>query len=204
MKPRFRSVKSFRNAIGFVIFALAQPWVCLRAKDARQTMTPITKAEVHEVITVELRARGTPADRLPQRDAIELPAAVPAAVPRALHVAGACWNATLGQVQFRIACRNSECLPFFAYVRIDATAWAKSIGPACASMRAGHTQSRQTAVRAGDRATVVYYNIGMRLTAAVTCLERGAEGDVIRVRNQDGYVFRARVATATLLEALTE
>lgn len=32
------------------------------------------------------------------------------------------------------------------------------------------------------------------MTAIVTCLERGREGQVIRVRSQDGHIFRARIS----------
>ena len=49
---------------------------------------------------------------------------------------------------------------------------------------------------------VVFSGSRIRLTASVTCLARGAEGDVIRVRNQDGNIFRARVSAPNLLEAL--
>ena len=41
----------------------------------------------------------------------------------------------------------------------------------------------------------------LRLTTSVICLERGAEGEIIRVKKQDGHIFRARVAAPALLEA---
>jgi hypothetical protein len=59
-------------------------------------------------------------------------------------------------------------------------------------------------VRAGDRATAVFLADRLRMTASVTCLERGREGEVIRVRGQDGYVFRARISGPGLLEALPQ
>jgi len=49
--------------------------------------------------------------------------------------------------------------------------------------------SPKLAMRAGDRATAVFVSSRLRLTARVTCLERGREGEVIRVRSQDGAFF---------------
>jgi hypothetical protein len=57
-------------------------------------------------------------------------------------------------------------------------------------------------ILAGDRATAVFITAGLRLSASVTCLERGRQDDVIRVRNQNGQIFRARISGAGLLEVL--
>jgi flagella basal body P-ring formation protein FlgA len=59
-------------------------------------------------------------------------------------------------------------------------------------------------IRAGDRATVVFRGDQLNLITPVTCLERGAEGSIIRVRNQDGKIFRARVSAPARLEALSQ
>jgi flagella basal body P-ring formation protein FlgA len=48
----------------------------------------------------------------------------------------------------------------------------------------------------------VFVSSRLRLTASVTCLERGREGEIIRVRSQDGRVFRARISGPARLEAL--
>jgi flagella basal body P-ring formation protein FlgA len=42
------------------------------------------------------------------------------------------------------------------------------------------------------------------MTASVTCLERGRQGEVIRVRAPDGHIFRARISGPALLEALPQ
>jgi flagella basal body P-ring formation protein FlgA len=42
------------------------------------------------------------------------------------------------------------------------------------------------------------------MTAAVTCLDRGARGEIVRVRGQEGHIFRARVTGVALVEALPE
>jgi hypothetical protein len=60
------------------------------------------------------------------------------------------------------------------------------------------------AVHAGDKATVVFRSESVRISASVTCLDRGREGEVIRVRNQDGEVFRARISGPARLEAVPQ
>jgi len=60
------------------------------------------------------------------------------------------------------------------------------------------------AVAVGDPATTVFLARGLRMTATVTCLERGREGEVIRVRSTDGHVFRARISGPGRLEALQQ
>ena len=59
-------------------------------------------------------------------------------------------------------------------------------------------------VRPGDRATAVFLFEHLRMTASVTCLERGREGEVIRVRGPDGRIFPARISGPDLLEALPQ
>jgi len=50
----------------------------------------------------------------------------------------------------------------------------------------------------------VFLSSHMRMTANVTCLERGRLGDVIRVRAPDGHTFRARITGPAMLEALPQ
>jgi len=59
-------------------------------------------------------------------------------------------------------------------------------------------------LRVGDRATAVFLSSRLRMTANVICLERGREGAVIRVRSQDGHVFRARISGSARVEALPQ
>jgi flagella basal body P-ring formation protein FlgA len=70
--------------------------------------------------------------------------------------------------------------------------------------RPARAASPKPAVRAGDRTTAVFLSNRLRLTARVTCLERGREGEVIRVRSQDGHIFRARISGPAQLEALPQ
>ena len=58
----------------------------------------------------------------------------------------------------------------------------------------------QPTMRPGDPATAVFTGNGMRMTANVTCLDRGREGETVRVRGPDGNVFRARISGPATLE----
>jgi len=64
--------------------------------------------------------------------------------------------------------------------------------------------SPKPAVLAGDWARAVFLSHGLRVTASVTCLERGRAGEIIRVRSPDGHVFRARISGPASLEALPQ
>ena len=57
-------------------------------------------------------------------------------------------------------------------------------------------------VSPGDRAVAVFVSNHFKMSATVICLDRGREGEVIRVRSQNGQVFRARISGPALLEAL--
>jgi hypothetical protein len=63
---------------------------------------------------------------------------------------------------------------------------------------------RKPTVRAGDRATAVFVSDRLRMSASVTCLERGREGEVIRVRGEEGNIFRARISGPARLEVIPQ
>lgn len=67
---------------------------------------------------------------------------------------------------------------------------------------ANSSANSKAAIRAGDHATAIFSSTGLRMSASVTCLDRGAVGEVIRVRNRNGQTFRARVTGPLTLEAL--
>lgn len=190
------------TAVGIAVM-LAQSSTYLAASDA---LIPITKTEVLGIFSAHLRARGVAEEQLPNLNEIELPASIPAAPGRFLRLVSACWNAKLARAQLRLECGDAgQCVPFLAYVRATTSPFEAAIGacPGASPSRTLRHPPRKPVLLAGDRATVVYSSGHMRLTAVVTCLERGAEGDVIRVRNQDGRTFRARIASPALLEAIT-
>jgi hypothetical protein len=183
----------------------------LHAQDARPPRTAITRSEVWQAVTIELRQRGVPEEQLLRAEEIDLPALIPAVASRTLRVSMVCWDADLGRAQFQLECREpGQCVPFLAYAEAGRSAALGSEKIAGGSCRNGSLQrtapsaTRKAIVRSGDRATVLFRGSRLNLTALVTCLERGAAGDVIRVRNQDGQVFRARVSAPARLVALSQ
>ena len=203
-----RSLSCVVRSIGAAFGMLALAGICTTA-GARISGDPVTAGEVRAAVSAELRALGVSEDQLPTLKDIEIPAVVPAAIRHALRVVSVCWDANLSRAQFRLECREAgDCLPFLAYARLQspqvaATVREQSCRSAPRSQRP-RGPARKPVVRAGDHATVVFHSSKMHVTSVVTCLDRGAEGDIIRVRNQDGHIFRARVSTATLLEALPQ
>jgi hypothetical protein len=195
--------------------------------------TPIMRQEVWQAVAAELRQRGLAEKQLPRVEDLDLPGALPALAGRRLRVSSECWDAGPRRTQFRLQCDEpGECLPFLVYVRDDvvrdhgrgdvrdalnhdslsagAVARAGSCRlasdshPAHGVPEAVRPPAPQPMVRAGDQARAVFLANGLRMTASVTCLERGREGEIIRVRGSDGYVFRARVSGPNLLEALSQ
>jgi Chaperone for flagella basal body P-ring formation len=186
--------------------------------------TAATRQEVWQAVVAELQREGLSEQRLPRIEDLELPGALPALAGRRLHVSSACWDEGPRRTQFRLECgENGQCLPFLVYlhnpylhnvylhdyvhndVRDDqnASARAESCRPATEPRRAPEV-SPKPVLRAGDRATAVFLSNRLRMTASVTCLERGREGEVIRVRSQDGRVFRARISGPARLEVLPQ
>ncbi len=180
--------------------------------------TRVTRQEVWRAVATELRGRGLAERQLPRVDDLDLPVALPALAGRTLRVSSACWDAGPRRTQFRLECSApGQCLPFLVYLReyvreyareyvrdqVTAEAQAASCGLA-SWMRPAPAASPKPAVHAGDRAVAVFLTNRLRMTASVTCLERGREGEVVRVRSQDGHIFRARISGPALLEALPQ
>jgi hypothetical protein len=180
------------------MLALGLSGTLLWGQEARSPQTPVTREEIHRAVAHELRQQGVREEELPRIDDIELPAALSATAERTLRVAAVSWDADQARAQFRLECAPRPCVPFLVNVRMERSALR-----ALAISKPPSKRTRpQTAVRAGDRAMVVCLGDRLHRTAAVTCLDRGAEGDVIRVRNQDGHIFRARISGPGLLEVL--
>ena len=184
------------------IFVLALVAPALLAQETRVPFPPVTRQEVWQVVAGELRERGLREERLPRAEDLDLPLAVPAAEGRTLRVASVCWDAGLGRAEFRLECREpGKCIPFLASVR---TTERTMTGSCRSGFRSASAQPKKVAVRAGERAKVVFIANRLRLTTSVICLERGTEGEIIRVKNQDGHIFRARVVAPAVLEALPQ
>ena len=182
----------------------------LQAQAPLPSLTPITRDEVWQAVTAELRQRGVREEQLLGAGEIDLPALIPAAASRTLRVSMVCWDADLSRAQFQLECREpGQCIPFLAYAaagRSTAMGVEKIAGSSCRNSRQRFAPSatRKAIVRPGDRATVLFHGRQLNLTSLVTCLERGAAGDIIRVRNQDGQVFRARISAPARLESLSQ
>jgi hypothetical protein len=209
----------FRFVFIFVfVFAIAAGSLLsarLSAEEARTPAdtgpTPVTRQEVWQAVVAELRQRGLSEPQLPRIEDLDLPFALPALAGRQLRVSSACWDEGPERTQFRLECGEpGQCLPFLAYVHVqnrDAGARAGSCrleSPSHPAPEAPVKPLAKPAVRAGDRATAVFLSARLRISASVTCLERGREGEVIRVRNEDGQVFRARISGPALLEAVPQ
>jgi len=170
--------------------------------------TPVTRQEVWQAVAAELRQHGTVGGWSPQVEDLDLPVAVPALAGRKLRVSSSCWDEGLRRTQFRLECGAAgQCLPFLAYLREPVNAGATGRVASCRLTSRLHAELKavpKPTVRAGDRATAVFVADRLNMTAGVTCLEPGREGDVIRVRRQDGHVFRARISGPDRLEVLPQ
>jgi hypothetical protein len=203
---------------GFLFGVEIVPGSLLSAEEFRPPPTPLTRREVWQAVKAELLQRGLAEAQLPRVDDIDLPMAPPALPGPGLRVASACWDERRGRTQFRLECgAPGECLPFLAYISdsvhdsVEANMGARARScrlatgshPALASRLATGTAPKAT-VRTGERATAIFISSHMRMTASVTCMERGQEGEIIRVRAPDGHIFRARILGPARLEALPQ
>jgi hypothetical protein len=173
--------------------------------------TPVTRQEVWQAIVADLHERGFSEAQLPPIEGLDLPVALPAVAGRKLRVASACWDEGSARTQFRLECAEpGQCLPFLAYVQVRVGGESTRAG-SCRTKSELHAVAEASlkslakpTVHPGDRATAVFLSARLRISANVTCLERGREGEVIRVRGEDGQVFRARISGPTLLEAVPQ
>jgi len=184
------------------------------ALDVRST--PVTREEVWQAVVAELHEQGVSELQLPRIEDLDLPVAVPAVAGRKLRVSSSCWEDGLQRSQFRLECGElGQCLPFLAYVQAHrnaaSAADASTRGGLCRLASVSHPAREvpplplpKPTVRPGDQAIAAFRSDRLRITASVTCLDRGREGEIIRVRNQDGEIFRARVSGPALLEALPQ
>jgi len=205
----------------FFVFFCAGPAVYLPAAQAAGAdsgpapgtqSSPVTRPEVWHAVVAKLHEEGFSEPQLPRIDDLELPAALPAGAGRKLRVASACWDQGPQRTQFRLECGEpGQCLPFLVYLHDDGKADRGTRAASCRqesearpALESAAKPLPKPAVHAGDRATVVFRSESVRITASVTCLDRGREGEVIRVRNQDGEVFRARISGPARLEAVPQ
>ena len=107
-----------------------------------------------------------------------------------LHVVSVRAGFSPGSWLVRMACTaRSDCLPFHVMLRSTGAEVRNPVGdPLSAAVQPRNSPARVKQVRvplarSGDRMLLVEERPGLRLQARVVCLESGALGDVIRVRN---------------------
>ena len=190
----------FLVAVGMFAFFIASH-THLRAGEG--PLSPISVEEARAAVIEELRSRGLGEEQWPRVEDLDLPVAVPARMQRSLRVSSVCWDTDAERARFRLVCREAAaCLPFLVYARVASHAQA-------ASCRLGRGPSfvrpaPEPTVHAGERATAVVERPGLRMTAEVVCLDRGARGEIIRVRDRRGHILRARVAGQARVDALLQ
>lgn len=173
----------------------------VQASDSIHTTHRVSPDQVREIVIAELRSRAIGGEPLPSVDDIELPLAVPMRPGSALRASSVCWDQDAQHVRFQLQCdRTGECLPFLAYVRTASRGNVPACGPQ-PSRAARSNSDSESVVRAGERAMAVLSRGGIRISAAVTCLQGGDQGEIIRVRGGEGRIFRARVLGPSLVEA---
>jgi Chaperone for flagella basal body P-ring formation len=221
-----------RNRLAYRVFALgtvlATSFLAAETGPAAAP-TAVTRQGVWQAVIDELRDQGITGRRLPRIEDLELPGSLPRLEGYSLRVTSACWDEPAQRAQFRIECgAPGECLPFFVYLRDDPRdgvlhgndvdnsghASVRSGAALCRTAAESHhpvpgalptsAAAPKSMVRPGDRATAVFLADHLRMTASVTCLDRGREGEIIHVRSQSGQIFRARISGPDLLEALPE
>jgi hypothetical protein len=175
---------------------------------AAQPKTPVSPEEVWQAVIGTLEKSGARPDRLPRQNDLEVPVIPMATVPRHLRVAGGCWEESRARMMLRLECEIGTCNPFIAYLRAEKEVLAAP-GTSLSDCRIHPKSNRspepaQAVVQPGQRATVLFAGSGLRVSTEVTCLEHGVEGEMIRVRNRDGGVFRARVSGPGTLQAVAQ
>jgi hypothetical protein len=165
-----------------------------------------TRPAVWQTIVSALGRQGIATGQPPRMEDLDMPPALPARAGQKLQVSSACWDEGPRRAQFRLQCAAPDgCLPFLVYWRASDLPEAqfqscRAEAPHIASATA--PAAPPAAFRPGDQARAVFLGEGLRMTASVTCLDRGGTGDVIRVRTVDGRILRARISGPTLLEVL--
>lgn len=192
------SQKRFATMVGACLFACA----AMRPAEAQNhgPRTVVTHDEIEQAIASELRAR-LPEESPPPVWDVEVPLAVSVAGSHRLRVTSVCRETDAQLARFQLACvERGACLPFLTWVHVS-----ESVPAAACSAAVPHGSSRPIAlVEPGRKAMAVLAVAGLRMTASVTSLERGAKGDIVFVRGQEGHTFRARVAGPGFVEALPQ
>ena len=183
----------------------------------RAATSAVSATELAATINRELRRRGSSEAELVSAHDLEFSGTVSVPPGNPLEVSSISWDVMLRAWQFRLGCQNpASCLPFLVTAHLPASRFpeirdkgrhpGKLLGPvepATSALRIAAPRATML-VKAGQPARVIVERAGMRITVQVICLERGSQGQLIRVRHRDSRgVFAARVVAAGLLESAT-
>jgi hypothetical protein len=114
------------------------------------------------------------------------------------------WNAALQRWEFAMRCSHSaDCVPFLVWARGEKPA---ERGASSLPARLGGSRPAGAAggplIKAGQTATLIWNQDGIRIVLPVTCLDAGAMGDKVRVRfKQTRRILQAEVVGAGELRA---
>ncbi len=172
---------------------------------------PIEKEQVQSAIQSFLRRKGSSLGALP-KSAILRFADIGARQPApALQVAAVAWDDLDQAVEFRLHCLDrSLCGSFLVRAEMPPSAaddWRTKLRPEAAAaqrrkMSAADARTGAALVERGKPATLILEGANLRISLLVTCLERGALSQQIRVFDASNRrVYRAAVVGAALLRA---
>jgi len=164
------------------------------------------RERIYRKVISGLESRGAESGPLIAAEALDLGGAARLPEEAQFDLASVRWDALLGRWEFQLRCINpQQCVPFLVTAKAEkgpmAGAGRDQVVPT--AVRAGGTarlggekRLGTPDVEAGQNARVSWSEAGLAMTAEVVCLERGVEGQWIRVRAREGRgrVFRARVA----------
>jgi hypothetical protein len=167
--------------------------------------------EIYPAVEKALVDRGVPVTQLPAQE--ELDCAAAPRRPGPFAVEDVAWDAERQVFQIRIACSDApRCLPFLVQAHVGqakAVAIRQKLKASARQPGAGRLEIRQASsggtathvlVKPGHAATLLLERDGVRIRMPVTCLERGAEGDLVRVRLKAArQFFRAQVIGTDLV-----
>jgi len=114
------------------------------------------------------------------------------------------WNSALQRWEFALRClRAEDCVPFLVWAR--ATEPSEASAASYPNMRGTPQAERDSSValvKAGQTATLIWEQAGIRIVLPVICLEAGGAGQFVRVRFQTAArTLRAEVLGAGRLRA---
>jgi hypothetical protein len=169
----------------------------------RRLLCPHKYREQHESGPTTLEEDAGLRRSVPERDCGNA-GHVPADSP--LEITNDVWDPALrSRVLFVRCLRFRDCIPFVLRVQesdCDEHRYVATAIPASPGVKR-NTAGSKSVVRAGQHATLVWEQQGLRSTVRVICLERGDLGDKVRVRllQPSPKVLLAVVVSPTLLRS---